>query len=177
MLRSSVVVMAVAVALSGCGTTKEDRAVSGAGIGAGAGAVVGAVTGLTVVEGALIGAAVGGVTGLATDESQVNLGKPVWKGDAGAGGSAPTTAQQPSSAQNAGPNQQTAYATPADSDTIRSIQSGLVKLGFDPGPVDGVAGSKTRSAIRAYQQQNGLAPDGLPSADLAAHIQQKVAAK
>ncbi len=48
-----------ALALSACGSSTSDRAISGAGIGAGAGAALGAVTGGSVVGGALIGGAAG----------------------------------------------------------------------------------------------------------------------
>lgn len=61
------------IALSACGVSKEDRALSGAGIGAAAGAVGGAVVGGSVAGGALIGAGVGAATGALTDEDQINL--------------------------------------------------------------------------------------------------------
>ena len=69
---------AVALLLSACGSTTEDRAISGAGIGAAAGAVTGAIIGVPLV-GAAVGAAAGGAVGAATTPSQVDLGKPVWK--------------------------------------------------------------------------------------------------
>jgi hypothetical protein len=75
----NVFILLAAFTLAGCGSTKEERGISGAGIGAGAGAIVGAVTGLSVVEGALIGAGIGGVTGLVTVEDQIDLGDPIWK--------------------------------------------------------------------------------------------------
>jgi osmotically inducible lipoprotein OsmB len=65
-------------ALSGCGTTTSDRALSGAAIGAGIGAVGGYMVG-SPVEGALIGGAVGAGAGALTDPDQVNLGKPIWR--------------------------------------------------------------------------------------------------
>ena len=139
----------LAVSLAACGSTQEDRGLSGAGIGAAAGVVVGAVTGLTIVEGALIGAAAGGATGLLTDKNQVNLGDPAWKkGDK-------------------------AQAS-AGSETVRGIQSGLGRLGYDAGPADGVSGPKTRAAIRQYQEQNQLLVDGQPSESLLAHIQKRI---
>jgi osmotically inducible lipoprotein OsmB len=64
--------------LAACGTSTSDRALSGAGIGAGAGALGGLLVGAPI-EGALIGGAVGAGAGALTDQSQVNLGKPVWK--------------------------------------------------------------------------------------------------
>jgi peptidoglycan hydrolase-like protein with peptidoglycan-binding domain len=140
----------LALPLAACGSTQTDRGLSGAGIGATAGAVVGAVTGLTIVEGALIGAAAGGATGLLTDKSQINLGEPAWKrGKAQASGG-------------------------AGYDTVRGIQSGLGRLGYDAGPADGRAGVKTRAAIRQYQERNQLLVDGQPSETLLAHIQNQI---
>jgi len=70
------------VALSGCGTTTSDRAISGGLLGAGAGAVIGSVTGSAgkgAVIGGVAGAATGAVTGAVTRPDQVNLGTPVWR--------------------------------------------------------------------------------------------------
>jgi osmotically inducible lipoprotein OsmB len=66
------------LALSGCGNTTGDRALSGGGIGAGIGAVGGALMGAPL-EGALIGGAVGAGAGALTNSSQVDLGRPVWR--------------------------------------------------------------------------------------------------
>ncbi|MBS0013238.1 MAG: lytic murein transglycosylase [Desulfobacterales bacterium] len=49
---------------------------------------------------------------------------------------------------------------------IKEIQQNLNRLGFDAGPADGVAGPRTRAAIRAFQQNHDLAADGYPSAKL-----------
>ena len=38
-------------------------------------------------------------------------------------------------------------------------------MGYDVGEIDGKIGDATRSAVRAYQERNGLKPDGY--ADLA----------
>ena len=43
---------------------------------------------------------------------------------------------------------------------IREIQQALLDLGFNPGPVDGKMGKKTRLAIRAFQKQSGLPDSG-----------------
>jgi len=67
------------LALSACGHSKGDRALSGAGIGAGTGAAVGALTGGSAVTGAVIGGAVGAAGGALTDSDDVDLGKPVWR--------------------------------------------------------------------------------------------------
>ena len=46
---------------------------------------------------------------------------------------------------------------------IVAIQLALVRLGYQPGPADGVLGQKTRAAIRAFQASAGLPVDGRPS--------------
>jgi len=74
-----IVAMLVAVGpLAACGSSQSDRALSGAGIGAGVGAVGTAVTGGNPVGGALLGGAVGAAAGALTDESDIDLGEPLW---------------------------------------------------------------------------------------------------
>lgn len=63
------------LALSGCGTSKKERGLSGAGIGAGAGAAAGALTGGSILGGAVLGGVVGGATGVLTDKDDINLDK------------------------------------------------------------------------------------------------------
>jgi membrane-bound lytic murein transglycosylase B len=45
---------------------------------------------------------------------------------------------------------------------IEEMQRILNSLGFDAGAVDGLPGPRTRTAIRAFQQQHSLPPDGYP---------------
>lgn len=49
---------------------------------------------------------------------------------------------------------------------VKVIQRALNSLGFDSGKPDGVTGSATRRAVRAYQSQNGMIADGFPDAEL-----------
>lgn len=63
------------MALSACGTSKKDRALSGAGIGAGIGALGGAVAGGSIATGAVVGGAVGAAAGALTDADDINLDK------------------------------------------------------------------------------------------------------
>jgi peptidoglycan hydrolase-like protein with peptidoglycan-binding domain len=53
---------------------------------------------------------------------------------------------------------------------VEAVQRELAAAGYYKGIVDGVIGRKTRQAIMAYQQAQGLEADGKPSADLAEHI-------
>ena len=66
--------MALALTVAACGSTPQERGVTGAGLGAAGGAIIGAVTGLTVLQAALIGTGVGGATGLLTNRDQIDLG-------------------------------------------------------------------------------------------------------
>lgn len=68
-----------ALLLTACGETKQDRALSGAGIGAGVGAVGSAITGGSPWTGAVVGGAAGAATGALTDKEDVNLGRPAWR--------------------------------------------------------------------------------------------------
>ncbi|MDD5255330.1 MAG: peptidoglycan-binding domain-containing protein [Candidatus Omnitrophica bacterium] len=43
---------------------------------------------------------------------------------------------------------------------VKDIQLALRNAGYNPGPVDGKMGAKTREAIRAFQRENGLSADG-----------------
>jgi peptidoglycan hydrolase-like protein with peptidoglycan-binding domain len=45
---------------------------------------------------------------------------------------------------------------------VRRVQERLAAAGFDPGPADGVAGARTRAALRAFQEARGLGPTGEP---------------
>ncbi|MEQ9065572.1 MAG: peptidoglycan-binding protein, partial [Gimesia chilikensis] len=45
---------------------------------------------------------------------------------------------------------------------IQLMQEQLNALGYDSGTPDGVMGSQTRSALREYQRNEGLIPDGFP---------------
>jgi membrane-bound lytic murein transglycosylase B len=43
---------------------------------------------------------------------------------------------------------------------IQSLQAKLKKMGYDVGEIDGKIGDALRAAVRAYQERNGLSPDG-----------------
>jgi murein L,D-transpeptidase YcbB/YkuD len=45
--------------------------------------------------------------------------------------------------------------------SIRNIQIALKNAGFDPGPIDGRIGKKTRNAIKNFQKAQGLTADGI----------------
>jgi peptidoglycan hydrolase-like protein with peptidoglycan-binding domain len=43
---------------------------------------------------------------------------------------------------------------------VRQVQDALQAKGFDPGPIDGVAGSRTRAAVRKFQDRFGMKATG-----------------
>lgn len=46
-------------------------------------------------------------------------------------------------------------------EVVKRVQQGLNDAGFDCGKPDGIAGNRTKAAITAYQQANGLEPTGV----------------
>ena len=163
MVRSASVLCAAALLIAACGTTPQERGISGAGIGAAGGAIIGALTGLTVLEGALIGTGLGAAAGVFTDEKKLNLGEPLWKRGLGSSKDQSSTAGAPDRHAAASPAQ--------DRRLVAGTQSGLRDMGYDPGPVDGILGPRTRAAIRAYQKDHRLPVDERPTTALALHIQ------
>ena len=41
------------------------------------------------------------------------------------------------------------------------LQQSLTTLSYNPGPIDGIFGSKTDTAVRSFQKANGLVVDGI----------------
>jgi osmotically inducible lipoprotein OsmB len=142
----AVLLVGTSLFTAACGTSTGDRAASGAGIGAGVGAAVGAVTGLSILEGAVIGAAAGGLLGGFTSADTINLGEPIWA----------------------------EKDQPANTNAVTRVQAGLTQLGYNPGPIDGVMGPKTKSAIEQYQRDHNLVVDGRPTIQLAQHMDQQL---
>ena len=60
---------------------------------------------------------------------------------------------------------------------VTTIQTLLARLGYDPGPANGVIGLKTNMAISAFQKSIGLAGDGQPSEAVRAQLEKAVAAR
>jgi peptidoglycan hydrolase-like protein with peptidoglycan-binding domain len=45
--------------------------------------------------------------------------------------------------------------------TVLDVQKALIRAGYDPGPADGQAGKKTKSAIKKFQKKHHLTTDGI----------------
>ena len=145
-MKRIIAVLALGAFLVACGSSQQDRGLSGAGIGAAAGTAVGAVTGLSLLQGALLGAVAGGLTGVLTDQDMIDLGDPIWASE----------------------------DRDANRSAVARIQAGLHELGYDPGPVDGRKGAQTTAAIKDYQRDHRLLVDGRASLELAQHIEARL---
>jgi len=69
-----------------------------------------------------------------------------------------------------GPFIQTAESRAAAAEGVVSIQKHLLMMGYEVGRADGIAGSRTQAAIRAYQAAYGLEVDGESTPALEQHI-------
>ncbi|MDH3476112.1 MAG: peptidoglycan-binding protein [Rhodospirillales bacterium] len=69
------------------------------------------------------------------------------------------------------PFEEGALPEAAKDNLIIRIQTRLEAMGLDPGPLDGLMGPKTRTAIEDYQSEYGLAADGQPTEALLAHLE------
>src|SRR5262249_46617912 len=44
---------------------------------------------------------------------------------------------------------------------VVDLQNQLAALGFNPGPIDGIFGPRTESALKAFQRSRGITADGI----------------
>jgi hypothetical protein len=54
----------------------------------------------------------------------------------------------------------TGYHRPGGSRRVRDVQRRLTRLGYRPGPIDGLFGPRTQAAVRWFQYKHGLRPSG-----------------
>jgi hypothetical protein len=59
---------------------------------------------------------------------------------------------------------------PLSLDDRLAAQGALQRLGYDPGPLDGVIGARARAALRAWQKSQGLTADGYLTPALIARL-------
>jgi peptidoglycan hydrolase-like protein with peptidoglycan-binding domain len=94
----------------------------------------------------------------------------------------PRTSPQTPAATKPGADSSTAPSTAgttraaAAGGRTEAIQTALKEKGYDPGPVDGRMGPKTRSALRAYQKKEGLTATGNADAKTLASLKVTAAA-
>lgn len=93
----------------------------------------------------------------ASVEAYANLLRPNWRAYVASGAHAAATAEL--AAEGFEPPKPPVEKH--DLTTTRGIQRALARLGYDPGPVDGEMGPRTKQAILAFQKQVGLKEDGV----------------
>ena len=108
--------------------------------------------------------------GVAGCENLADLGKELQ----GSISKAFTTAESPSAtapvpAENAAKNK--SVAVTLDRPAVRRLQVRLAKLGYRPGPADGIMGARTIRAIKRYQAAFGLTVTDDISSDLLEHLE------
>ncbi|NUT50507.1 MAG: peptidoglycan-binding protein [Saccharothrix sp.] len=86
----------------------------------------------------------------------------------------PATADLPGPATGAGPLYRTTSTEAARRDEVGFVQMALNRLIGTDLPVDGHFGDLTREAVREYQRQRGLTPDGMVTEDLPGRLQQEL---
>ena len=62
-----------------------------------------------------------------------------------------------------------------DPEVVTALQQALVSAGYDPGEADGTFGPQTEAAVVAFQQDNGLSPDGIVGPETASALNAAVA--
>lgn len=70
--------------------------------------------------------------------------------------SAPTEKSDPVAA-----NRTTALTKGAAGSKVKTLQVRLEIQGYDPGPIDGIFGARTATAVKSFQQYKGLTADGV----------------
>jgi peptidoglycan hydrolase-like protein with peptidoglycan-binding domain len=81
------------------------------------------------------------------------------------------TADRPPRGWNAGPVQLgTGTHSPSGSRRVREVQRRLRRLGYRPGPVDGIFGVRTRAAVAWFQVKHGFRVDGRATLAVVRHL-------
>ena len=159
-------VVALTMLLGACGSTTAQRAATGGLTGAGIGALAGGPVGLVI--GGAAGAAAGGLMTEGVDKIASNYfhhsGQPktaaVSQNASPAAPSASaasgTSLPPPRSVTTAAAEAPEAASLPITPELARHIQTILKDQGFYEGPIDGIIGRETKSALAAYQTRHGL---------------------
>ena len=151
--------VALGLLVAGCGTDPRERTTGGAAAGAASGAAVGALGGpVGALAGAAIGGGAGAITGAMTEPEDLNLGRPLWN--------------DPEVRVPGGDNPGRAGGgrSVAASSETRQLQQALSQRGYDPGPVDGIFGARTRQAVMDWQRANNMQATGRPDSQMLASL-------
>jgi His-Xaa-Ser repeat protein HxsA len=110
----------------------------------------------------------GGSSGSSSPSTPQATSPPSSSGSSGSGTtSSPSTSTMPSSKSQ--PSAQSGSGTgtkmgatdmKAGSEEVKKVQKALQEKGADPGPIDGILGPKTQSALRTFQKEQKLPETG-----------------
>jgi len=149
-------VMAVSLLTAACGSDTTQRAASGGLAGGGIGALAGGPIG------AIIGASVGAVAGWATPEGADTLAaNAIHKEKQVAGGALDRAGM---GERNVG------YASSGNAQEVKRAQWELQREGLYDGPIDGIVGPKTKTALSSYQAREGLKQTATLDRDTRNHL-------
>ena len=120
--------------------------------------------------------AAGGAPALAQDRTEpagtgtIGDGRPGGGDSEGSGGDSQGGDSGEPAALGATGDAPTAMTGDLPRERVRRAQERLAAAGFDPGPVDGAMGPRTRAALRAFQEARGLDPTGEPDGPTLAEL-------
>lgn len=107
---------------------------------------------------------------ISTDTADAAEGAP-----AGAEPVAPPAAETSSGPLAAAPLEgERSAAEPLTPNRVADVQTMLARLGYRPGPIDGLVGPRTRSAVRAFQRDENMLADGTISNVLVAALERRL---
>jgi peptidoglycan hydrolase-like protein with peptidoglycan-binding domain len=67
----------------------------------------------------------------------------------------------------------TGFGQQGGSQRVREVQRRLWRLGYSPGPLDGLFGAQTRAAVQWFQVKHGLPPDGIAGPQTLSLLQER----
>jgi len=125
------------------------------------------VVGFGILVLLLIGLAAGGVFSGGSSRKTNNTTPPTTTN----GPTTPTTTTTPKPTVTA----PTVALKPGDTGAqVKDLQRSLASLGYAPGKIDGVYGTKTTDAVKSFQKAEGLVEDGVVGPKTLAALQAKV---
>jgi hypothetical protein len=142
------------------------RAFGGALGGAALGSLVGGR------DGAQTGAIIGGVVGLARGAKEKKQMKARQEAYARQQAERQRIQQEQQRAEMERRKAQQATQQSFESGTVLEIQKSLVRMGMDPGEINGKMQPATENAIRLYEREHSLLETGRPSQELLKHMLQ-----
>jgi hypothetical protein len=136
--------------------------------GAMGGAILGALVGGE--EGAQAGAVIGGAVGLAKGAQEKSQMEAQREARARQQAEHKKIEKEQQLAEIEHLKKQESTAEKVETGTVLEIQKSLIRMGYDPGDINGKAQPATENAIRLYEQKHNLLETGRPSQELLKHM-------